>query len=99
MEQVVDGLMIHKEEKKETKRMNKKIEKAEKRFKKTKDVKTFLENVTFNDDLADFFVHDIEEVDVIDEFEEEVISNTFNKECDFRISKKDLIRSVLSVSS
>ncbi len=63
--QVVDGLMIDKQISKETERMNEKINCAVERFMKTKDVDTFLDNVTFNDDLADFFVHDFEEADII----------------------------------
>lgn len=84
MEQVVGGLMIDKAVQKETTRMNKKIDKAVKRFKKSRDVGTFLDNVTFNDDLADFFVHDFKEVDIIDEFDEEVIPNSYDDVCDFR---------------
>ncbi len=83
LKQVCSGLMI-KRTKKETKRMNKKIKCATKKFKKSKNVKRFLEYVTFNDDLADFYVHDFEEVDNIDDFEEEVIPNSRNSKCNLR---------------
>lgn len=64
--------------------MNKKINKAVKIFEKTKNVGTFLDNVTFNDDIAGFFVHDFKEVDIIDDFDEEVIPNSYDDACDFR---------------
>lgn len=84
LEQVLDGLIIDTQVKKETTRMNKKIKRSIKSFNKTNDVETFLDNVTFNDDLADFFVHDFKEADYIDDFDEEIIPNMYNDECDFR---------------
>lgn len=84
LEQVLDGLLVDKQVKKEITRMNKKIKRALKEFKKTEDVGVFLDSVTVNDNLSNFFVHDLAEIDNVEDFDNDVIPNSYNDECDFR---------------
>lgn len=82
LEQVDGGSMLMSKCKPKRKMtlLNKKIKKATKKFNKKKDVETFLNNITFNENLPNLFWKSGSKYDDEDE---EIIPNTFNAMNDF----------------
>ncbi|XP_037033816.1 uncharacterized protein LOC119072663 [Bradysia coprophila] len=94
LKKVEKGYMIKEKEPKLTE-LNKKIERATAKFEQTKDVKSFLKNVTFNENMESYFKEripigvDDSGMNVVDDyddddFDETIIANDFDVVSNFR---------------
>lgn len=83
LNKVALGHMVITTRKRKMKNLNKKIKLATKIFDRTADVKEFLKNVTFNENLESYFKQRIDNTDSDDD-DDEIIPNNFNIKCDFR---------------
>lgn len=80
-------------------RLNEKIEKATKRFKKTRNVKLFLKQVTFQENLGSYFdqrtKYDVNDSDADED--DDIIPNDFNENCNFSKSISGFTNEILVV--
>lgn len=84
LEQVVGGLMTKSRPKKDIDRLNEKIQNATKLFDETGDVEAFLENITFNDEIASTLNMRDDDLNDDDDDDDEIIPNHYDEESDFR---------------